>query len=261
MTPATTEEATASLPEGRPCWIELYTPDTTASASFYRELLGWETTEPGDGSPLGTEIRNAGRLIGSIESSQDDPETAGWRVTLLVDDVEATVAATPDAGGTVVLPAMEVEGTGMTWALLRDADGALLGVLTDPEALEPHPLEAGMPVWYEVLARDLERGAEFYRGALGWTTHREEAGGTVFPYYTNGSGPAAVCGIGDIAVFGRQDTEPAWRVYLGVADLDEAVGRVRELGGTVREEPSDSPWGRLAEVADPHGAVLRLCQV
>jgi predicted enzyme related to lactoylglutathione lyase len=43
-----------------------------------------------------------------------------------------------------------------------------------------------------------------------------------------------------------------------VADTDAALARVVELGGTVLRAAADTPFGRLAEAADPTGARLRL---
>ncbi|GAA3903267.1 VOC family protein [Streptomyces gulbargensis] len=48
---------------------------------------------------------------------------------------------------------------------------------------------------------------------------------------------------------------------IGVADVDETLGRVRALGGTVSGEPRDMPWGqRVAHVRDPDGNPLNLTQ-
>jgi predicted enzyme related to lactoylglutathione lyase len=38
-----------------------------------------------------------------------------------------------------------------------------------------------------------------------------------------------------------------------VADVDDAVARVRHAGGTVLQEPSRQPYGRMAECSDDQG--------
>jgi len=43
-----------------------------------------------------------------------------------------------------------------------------------------------------------------------------------------------------------------------VAETDEAVNQVIELGGRVVKPPADTAFGRTATVADPEGAVFSL---
>ena len=47
----------------------------------------------------------------------------------------------------------------------------------------------------------------------------------------------------------RQVTVPMWTV----ADIDAAVARVREAGGTVIEEPSQQSYGKSALCTDDQG--------
>ena len=44
--------------------------------------------------------------------------------------------------------------------------------------------------------------------------------------------------------------------YFAVADADDAVARASDLGGTVVRPPWDSPYGRMAVLADDQGAVF-----
>ena len=45
-------------------------------------------------------------------------------------------------------------------------------------------------------------------------------------------------------------TVPMWTVE----DVDAAVARVREAGGTVIEEPSQQPYGKTAQCTDDQGS-------
>ena len=49
-----------------------------------------------------------------------------------------------------------------------------------------------------------------------------------------------------------QVTVPMWTVE----DVDAAVARVREAGGTVIDEPSQQPYGKSAQCTDDQGTVL-----
>jgi predicted enzyme related to lactoylglutathione lyase len=47
-------------------------------------------------------------------------------------------------------------------------------------------------------------------------------------------------------------------VYWEVDDIDAGVGAVTRLGGSEVAAPEHTPYGRLATVTDPAGAVFRL---
>ena len=253
MTDATANAQTAERLVGFPCWIELYTPDIDASAAFYRDLLGWEITRAEPGEPLTTEVYHGGRLIGSFEPSKDVPGAPGWRVSFLVDDVRAAAGAAESAGGSVVVEPTGVSET-MAYALASDPDGNVVGLLEDEDCEGPYPYQAGMPVWFDVLASDLEPAERFYRETAGWPTRRLTMGDQEQDFYTSVVGGRSVCGVGRAGYFGAEEAPLYWRIYFGVEDADAAARRVRELGGTVIVEPFDFTFGRMMEVEDPHGA-------
>ena len=49
-----------------------------------------------------------------------------------------------------------------------------------------------------------------------------------------------------------------WLVYFAVADVDAAVEAVLAHGGSSLAPAFDSPYGRMASVADPAGAAFML---
>ncbi|MER5472619.1 VOC family protein [Streptomyces sp. NPDC002685] len=82
-------------------------------------------------------------------------------------------------------------------------------------------------------------------------------------------GPAFYLGlrIGDTDLGLVAKTNPgtgaASRILLsiGVDDVDETLGRVEALGGSVRGGPNDMPWGqRVAHIQDPDGNPVNLTQ-
>ena len=64
----------------------------------------------------------------------------------------------------------------------------------------------------------------------------------------------------DAAAFLPDGVPSSWSVYFGTDDTDAALVRIAELGGSVLEGAQDSPYGRLATVADPLGATFRVIQ-
>ncbi|MEU6658720.1 VOC family protein [Streptomyces sp. NPDC046821] len=82
-------------------------------------------------------------------------------------------------------------------------------------------------------------------------------------------GPAFYLGLrigdSDLGLVSRTDlgTAAAPRILLSIAvdDVDETLGRVTALGGSVSGGPNDMPWGqRVAHIQDPDGNPLNLTQ-
>jgi len=247
---------TTALPAERlagfPCWIELYSPDIDASAAFYRDLLGWEITPAEPGEPLTTEGPHDGPLIGCLEPAEEAHGDPGWRVSFMVDDVRTAAGAAERVGGGVVVEPTDVTET-MAYALASDPDGNVVGLLEGEDFEGPYPYHAGMPVWFDVLASDLEPAERFYREVAGWSTRRLTIADQEQDFYTSVVGGRSVSGVGRAGYFG-EEIPSRWRIYFGVEDADAAARRVRELGGAVIVEPIDFTFGRMVEVADPHGA-------
>jgi predicted enzyme related to lactoylglutathione lyase len=54
---------------------------------------------------------------------------------------------------------------------------------------------------------------------------------------------------------------PRILLSIGVDDVEETLGRVTALGGSVRSGPNDMPWGqRVAHIQDPDGNPVNLTQ-
>ncbi|MFD6529301.1 VOC family protein [Streptomyces sp. NPDC060184] len=69
----------------------------------------------------------------------------------------------------------------------------------------------------------------------------------------------------DLGLVARTDVEsgaaPRMLLSIGVDDVDETLGRVEALGGSVRGGPNDMPWGqRVAHIQDPDGNPVNLTQ-
>ncbi|MFG2142766.1 VOC family protein [Streptomyces sp. NPDC048696] len=69
----------------------------------------------------------------------------------------------------------------------------------------------------------------------------------------------------DLGLVARTDLGPevAPRIVLsiGVDDVDETLGRVTALGGSLHGGPNDMPWGqRVAHIQDPDGNPVNLTQ-
>jgi uncharacterized protein len=114
----------------------------------------------------------------------------------------------------------------------------------------------GRFVWYELMTTDVEAAKAFYGKVVSWSTR--EAPGSRYTLFTAGSTPTA--GLTNLPLDAKeQGARPQWVGYISVDDVDGAVDRVKELGGTVHIPPTDVPGvSRFSVVADPQMATLVL---
>lgn len=255
-----------SAPAGAPSWIDLSTSDQAASRTFYDALFGWESEEPDP--ELGGYLNfthHGERVAGCVPAMPDSP-TDVWTVYLASEDAEATCRAVVEAGGTVHAPAMEVRDLG-TMAVVADPSGAPVGVWqagTHPGLLTT--AEPGHAAWFELLTRDHDATLAFCGEVFGWVPEpvADEPG---FRYTTgriDGQDIVGVMSAGDHRPEGSTgvdaDAPAQWSVYIAVEDVDATLAKAAELGGSIVHPPDDSPYGRLAALADPTGALVKIIQ-
>ncbi len=250
--------APTDRPTGAPCWIDLMTSDAAGAQEFYSSLFGWTATKS-DEEKYGGYITFSldGRdVAGCMAKDADNPVPDTWSVYLKTADARATAAAAAEHGGSVFVEPMEVPEMGVM-AFVGDPGGAGVG-LWQAAPFEGFEVvdEPNAPAWFELHSRSYAADVAFYRDVLGWDTH-VMSDTPEFRYTTLGADPQAAAGIMDASGV-RGETPPAWSVYFRVEDCTAACARAAELGGSVVDAPVDSPYGRLATVADPTGAVLTL---
>ncbi len=245
---------------GAPCWIDLFTSDTDKAAAFYGDLFGWTAQSAGEEYGGYINFSKGDQMVaGCMRNDGQSGTPNAWSVYLSSADAKATVDAAVARGAEVIVPAMDVMALG-TMAVLSDPGHAAIG-LWQPGLHKGFGIvaEPGAPSWFELHTRDYAAAVAFYREVFGWDTH-EMSDTAEFRYTTLGEGDSAAAGIMDASGFLPAGMPAHWAVYFGVADADAALERVVELGGAVLEPAQDTPYGRLAAVADPTGAAFRIMQ-
>jgi predicted enzyme related to lactoylglutathione lyase len=114
----------------------------------------------------------------------------------------------------------------------------------------------GRFVWYELMTTDVEAAKAFYGKVVGWGTR--EAPGSSYTLFTVGR--ASTGGLVDLPLDAKKrGARPQWVGYISVDDVDGAVNRVKELGGTIHIPPTDvRDVSRFSVVADPQMATFIL---
>jgi uncharacterized protein len=247
---------------GTPSWVELSSPDTNASASFYGELMGWSATPPGGPESGGYRMFQQGEqnIAGLMGHMQEGQPTA-WATYVSVADADETAAKVEAAGGSVVVGPMDVMDIGRM-AFFADPTGAVFGVW-QPKTFTGADLvnEPNSLCWNEVMTRDAETDKSFYPAVFGWAAGRpgfEGAPDTYTVWELDGKPVGGMMQMTD-GMF-PPEVPAHWSVCFAVGDCDAIVAKARELGATVVAEPVDMPIGRFAAIVDPQGASFTVMQ-
>jgi predicted enzyme related to lactoylglutathione lyase/uncharacterized protein YndB with AHSA1/START domain len=114
-------------PSGRAvCWFDLAGRDPKRLANFYSELLGWTVRLEG---PMGYGMIDTGNpagIPGGIRPAQDRPAVVLY---MDVDDVAGTATRAEKLGARVLMPAQEMPGQPLVWAILADPEGNEFGLV------------------------------------------------------------------------------------------------------------------------------------
>ncbi|MBV8953749.1 MAG: VOC family protein [Solirubrobacterales bacterium] len=248
---------------GTPSWVELSSPDTDASAAFYRQLMNWDATETGPVEETGgyRMFQQEGKNVAGLMGHMQEGQPTAWGTYVSVADAEETAQKVKASGGTVLVEAMDVMDLGRM-ALFADPTGAVFGVW-QPKAFtgadvvnEPNSL-----VWNEIRTRDPQTDKAFYSTVFDWTPAPPPFEGGPASYTMWELAGKRVGGMMQMTDdFFPPEVPPHWSVCFAVKDCNATVAKARELGATIVAEPVDMPIGRFAAMTDPQGAAFTIMQ-
>ena len=248
---------------GTPCWIDLNTPDVDASKTFYSGLFSWdvEDSHDDDGTWIYANFTKDGAVVAGLGAQQ--PQMAGmppiWSSYVSTDDVDATVGKVADAGGTVMMPPMDVMTEGRM-AIVADPTGAVIAAWQPGRHIGATVVnEPDTWAWNELLTRDLDAATPFYAAVFGWEYDVMDMGGGQ-DYTVVRGGPEGIAGMMAMPDGMPEQVPNHWAVYFLVDDADAAAAKAVELGGQITMPASDTPVGRIAGLHDPAGGSFQVMQ-
>jgi predicted enzyme related to lactoylglutathione lyase len=223
--------AVTPIQHGDVGYVSVWTPDAGRAAAFYGHVLGW-AYDPATG-----QVTNTGQRIGIY--------TVGVSTLFCcyaVTDLDGARESIVRAGGQ---PGVITEFDFGTVLDATDSQGMAFAVFA-PTPGTPRPQLNGVgPGELSYITYEVPDAAEFrsfYSGLLFWTF---EQGRVDDGWAVQNTHPMAGVAGGSA----RTVTVPMWTV----ADVDDAVRRVREAGGAVLQEPSRQSYGVMAECTDDQG--------
>jgi uncharacterized protein len=242
-------------------WYEFHTFDAGKAEPFYRGVLGWGAHEAGMPDRRYILVTVGEIAIGGIlekpANSFTDGAKPGWIGYIGVDSVDEYSNRVRQAGGFVHRAAESIPDVGR-FAVVADPQGAIF-VLFQPldgrqQPERPAAGSAGSPAWHDLAASDWQSDFAFYAGLFGWTKSDvlDMGPNGVYQIFAAGSGP-----IGGMMTRMNPAQSPGWLFYFNVEEIQAAITRVKEHGGSVVHGPSVVPGGQqIAHCLDPQGAMF-----
>lgn len=245
---------------GAPCWVDLTNVDLEGTKPFYNALFGWTFTNTGPEFGNYNIISVGEDVVGG--AMQYNPEFMGpepinaWSLFFATADMDASFKTASDKGGTAQV--QHQVGDQGTMGTAIDPTGVGYG-LWQPDRRQGYDRwgEHGFPGWFELHTRDFDSASRYYASVLGAELGTDESTQGM-RYATLNIDGDAKAGIFDITGMLPDEAPTAWYIYFIVDDTDVAVATAREHGGAVIMDPEDSPYGRMATLQDPAGAVFNL---
>lgn len=112
------------LKNGKICYVEIPATDVDRSAAFYRSVFGWEIRRRGDGAKAFDD--SVGEVSGTWVTGRPPSSRPGLLFYVMVDSVEAALAAVVAQGGEVAQP-IGMDAPEIT-ARFRDPAGNVVGL-------------------------------------------------------------------------------------------------------------------------------------
>jgi predicted enzyme related to lactoylglutathione lyase len=255
-----------SYDPGTPCWVDLMSPDIDAGKAFYSAVFGWDAVDQFDdeGNRVYVNFELDGKKVaglGGQPPGMDDMPPV-WNTYIATDDCDAVAAKVTEAGGSVLMPPMQVMDAG-SMAIFADPTGAAFSVWKAGEHFGAQIAnEANTYSWNELQTRDLATAKAFYAKVFGWNFDVQDMG--EMGEYNVIAGGGNNEGMGGMMTMPPDVPEMVpnyWGVYFMVSDVVATVDKVKAAGGMVVVEPFPIPGvGMNAVVHDPAGGNFALLQ-
>jgi predicted enzyme related to lactoylglutathione lyase len=242
----------------KPVWIDLSSSDAAGSRDFYAKLFGWKVDVEPDPQYGGyAQARIGDKVVAGIGPKMMAEAPTAWSIYIGTGNIAALMSKVQDAGGTVIVPPMQVGEQG-SMAVFQDPTGAFLSAW-QPSAMRGFTGSgAGSFGWPELNSRGIDKAIAFYKKVFGWETKVSPMGEGQPDYVEFLAGGESIAGGMEMNSMVPAGVPSYWLAYFAVDDVDASFKKA--LAGGAREmlAPMDFSGGRFAILADPQGATVGL---
>jgi len=254
--PPLNNPATNNQLSGKFVWFDLATTELDKQKAFYGNVFGWKFRTISNTDDMYTLVSNGEQDVAgmfSIKPREGAPVGALWIGLMSTDDPAKAVSIVESNGGSVHTKPKAIAKRG-TYALLRDPEGALFGVLKSDSG-DPPDMDAAIGdfLWMDLFAKEPSKAGQFYQQVAGYEITKGEAAENVerLVLTSHDKSRAGVVPLPDDA------NRAGWLPYVRVADIDATLKKITAAGGYIMVEPTPELLdGNLAIFVDPQGGVL-----
>ena len=241
---------------GKFIWFEHATVDIEKQKSFYGDVFGWTFRTISKTDDQYTLIMNGGHNVAglfSVKPGEGAKLGALWIGLMSVSDPEKAVSSVERNGGSVHTQPTTLAQRG-TYALLRDPEGAVFGVLKSDSGDPPDAVvKTGDFLWVDLFAKDTAAAGKFYQQLDGYkveTSDENKGVKRVLLYASNK--PRA-----GIVPLPKDANRAGWLPYVKVEDVTATLKKVEVAGGLIMVPPDKALLnGNLAIFSDPLGGIM-----
>jgi uncharacterized protein len=245
-----------SYRHGVPNWIDVSSPDPAAAAAFYGALFGWDAPEaPPEFGGYRIFSKNGLPVAGVGPLTEGPPS---WTTYINVDDADAAAARVSEAGGTLVVPPMDLPAGNGRIGFAIDPAGGFVGLFQAGPNHSGAALvnELGTLVWNELNVRDPHSVTSFYSQVFGWDFAAME--GAPSEYHVVMLHGRAIAGVMTMNENFPEHVPTHWLPYFVVENAAATAAACEANGGGVVVPPYETGMGPMAVLHDPAGAVFAI---
>ncbi len=254
--PPLNNPATGKHLTGKFVWFDLATDDLENQKTFYGKVFGWKFRSISNSDDKYTLIVNGSSNVAgmfSVKPREGAPVGALWIGLMSVNDPAEAIIKVKAAGGAIHTQPTSMANRG-TYALVRDPEGALFGVMkSDSGDPVDESTDIGDFLWMDLFANQPEKLGQFYRQLAGYDISQDEAKEGVDRLILTSQGKSRA----GIVPLPKDANRAGWLPYVRVEDVNVTLKKVTEAGGIIMVAPDkDLLDGDLAIFSDPQGGVL-----
>jgi uncharacterized protein len=252
-------------------WYELLTSDADAASDFYGKVIGWHSQSSGQpgmdyrfffAKDGGDPKDGIGGFMAITPEMAEHGARPAWVGYLAVDDVDASAAAIIAGGGSILMPAMDIDGVGRM-AMVADPQGAVFYIMHGASDETSYSFAATEPkvghcAWNALATSAPVAATDFYSAQFGWRKGEEMDMGPMGKYHIMAASENRFM-LSGIYPLTAEDPQSHWLFYFRVPNIDNGIVAVNENGGRIHIDPTEIPGGEFSLVAyDPQGAAFGL---